>query len=117
MFCPNCGREIRVDKAKFCHSCGFDFSKLQKKEASELYRFIDSAIHPQRATDPEQQVSTQSYSPESACDEKESSLTVADPPDASTVSSNSPPSDASLTDSIPRRIPGRRETSYDNPSW
>jgi len=45
MYCPNCGHELNIQGANFCHICGYDLSTLQSTKPSDLYRFIDVAIH------------------------------------------------------------------------
>lgn len=36
-FCPNCGRELKLQQAKFCHECGFNLAKvaLEDKTTSQ----------------------------------------------------------------------------------
>lgn len=45
MFCPECGNRLELPGAKFCHICGFDLSKMPKKETSDLHKMIDTPIH------------------------------------------------------------------------
>ncbi|MBI4547893.1 MAG: zinc-ribbon domain-containing protein [Ignavibacteriae bacterium] len=47
MFCPHCGKSIRLQDQKFCDNCGFDLSKLAKGETSELKKLIDVALKEQ----------------------------------------------------------------------
>ncbi len=44
MFCSHCGIKIELNDQKFCHSCGFELSKVGKNQPSELKKMIDFAV-------------------------------------------------------------------------
>jgi hypothetical protein len=54
MFCPKCGFKIAVDDAKFCHNCGFDFSKIDESKPTELKKMIDLTLKDQVPETPSQ---------------------------------------------------------------
>ncbi len=50
MFCPQCGIKVELNDQKFCHSCGFELSKVGKSQPTELKKMIDFALkdHPRK---------------------------------------------------------------------
>lgn len=42
MFCPECGKQVEIEQAKFCHACGFDLSKIGKKQQNKPINSLSS---------------------------------------------------------------------------